>query len=169
MDQITKSLQKYLKDADIRFFTVENDNSHEELESSVTYINYIDLHLYNTNIIMIEVNPKLQIINFTFHPDILFEKNAISKIKELEITWNTSRKFMTLSINNDKVGCFDDLYDVQLSFNILCDCTGLTRLLWKRYFDVFIREINMAIRNLKKIENIMADSKDFPFFPIRVK
>lgn len=158
MDPITKSLQIYLKDADISFFT------NEELEVNVTYINGMSIHFNKTDIFMIEVNPKLQSVKFAFQPYILFGKNSFSKIQELKLTWNTSRRFMTLSINNEKFGDFDELYDVQFSFKILCDCTGLTRLLWKRYFDVLRREINVALRHLNKIENIMTDSSDY-FFP----
>ena len=168
MDQITKSLQIYLREADIDFFTIKNDISKGEVEKSVTYIYNIDLHLNKTNVFIIEINPKLQIINFTFQPCILFEKNSVPKIKELGLIWNVSHQFMTLSINtlsinNVMTGCFIELYDVQFSFKILCDCTGLTRLLWYRYLDVVCREISIAMRHLNMIRNIMSDSNYYPF------
>lgn len=135
MDEITQSLQRYLKSANLEFATLFNSDCGRKFgnPTSTTF------HLTNkendelTLDVIIDIFPESNQFFLTTHPRVVIDSEYRESLKAFEEHWNKSDRLTRLTTSKE-YGINDlDQYCFQISTQGLCDPKGLTNYIWESY------------------------------------
>ena len=138
MDQITKSLEDYLKTSLTEFNVSQKENKSKGVTS--TSFDIADPDNYKSMSVLIEISPQTHTIFITGYPHITAVNKDLEQIKSFETEWNKSQKLINFSVSEESVAEIYKYYNIQLFSIILSDANGLTRLLWRKYLNMFFKE-----------------------------
>lgn len=148
MDTITTSLQEFLKCAGLNYYTQTKTEHRKNLTATVIEISTA---FERASEVRVDINPKNYLIRISVN---LQNKININNLKVIQNCWDKEGRLTRIELS----GKHNNDYDLQiipiLSCNIISDARGLTRTLWKRYFEYFLSEMSQFCKYTYFIENI---------------
>ena len=135
MDEITKSLQTYLKSANIPYktmFNAESSTAEGEPSSTVIHIQNPD-NLEEFVDIVIDVYPEDGNFNIEAFPRYAFREKYLEKVRTLENKWNRTGMFTSLIVEEEDGVVEPDYYSFHILIRGFSDPSGMTEFLWSRY------------------------------------
>ncbi len=142
MDRITKSLQTYLKSANIQYQTLFNSDTGNKKGNPTS----TSFHVKNSGDtsqivnIIIDIFPKDCQIFLSAHPRVVIDGEGMDKIKALEIKWNACGLFTRICVSEEMGVVEYDRYCFQLILQGISDRNGLSNYVWKRYIEILISD-----------------------------
>lgn len=155
MELIINSLQRFLKNIKVEFHSFPSEETMKNLGGKTSTNFYIMRSSSNCVLeVIINVAPKEKVIYFNVVPWMQLSIKYLNKYKRFEKSWNNAGNYSTLEITNNKEDQKITFISFLLKSKILTEVNGLTRSMWNRYLELFLKETEQVIKSFEDVENI---------------
>lgn len=155
MDNVTKSLRKYLNLVNIRHTTLYNTDCGNKIEhpTSTCFILKFGKKSVRSISLVIDIFPTDQQFFISAHPNVVFEYENMDLIQALETKWNRSGFLTTLIIEEENGMIKPNTYCFKLMLSGFCDINGMNESLWEKYIAKVKEESSYIENHIKELSN----------------